>query len=131
VATRASEITILRALAILAAFAAPAMASEPSLIGNWARGDGKTRIRVERCGPNYCAFNTWIKPGTKGEKVGDKLFVKVSSSGPSFMKAEGFDPQRNMTYSMRIEIGARAMTTHGCVLGGLMCRSMSWKRLST
>lgn len=92
----------LRALAILVAFAGPAMASEPTLVGNWARGDGKTRIRVERCGHDYCAFNTWIKLGTKGEQVGDKLLVKVSSSGPSFMKAEGFDPQRITTYSMRI-----------------------------
>jgi uncharacterized protein (DUF2147 family) len=121
----------LRALAVLVAFAAPAMASEPSLVGNWARGDGKTRIRVERCGHNYCASNTWVKPGTKGEKVGDKLSVKVLSSSPSFMKAEGFDPERNMTYSMRIEVSGKTMTTRACIAGGLVCQSMHWKRLSS
>ena len=27
-----------------------AFASDPPFLGDWARGDGKTHIRVERCG---------------------------------------------------------------------------------
>ncbi len=66
------------------------MAAEPSLLGHWARGDGKARVRVESCGSAYCAINTWVKPGTRGEKVGDKLVMNVSPSGPSVMKGEAW-----------------------------------------
>jgi len=121
----------LRAFGALVALASPAVASAPDLAGDWARGDGKTRVRIERCGRAYCAMNIWIRPGTKGEKVGDKLFVNVSPSGPSVLIGEGFDPQRNQTYSIRIEMSGQTMTTRGCVASGLLCETMSWKRLGS
>ena len=105
------------------------MAAEPALLGKWARGDGKARVRVETCGGSYCAINTWIKPGTKGEKVGDKLVMTLSPSGPSVLKGQAWDPQRNMTYRMTITVVPRTLTTRGCVLG-LFCRHMTWSRLS-
>ncbi len=64
-----------------AASAAPA--SDPSYLGNWARGDGKTHIRVEPCGKSVCGVNTWVRPGMKHEKVGDRLIFKVKPSGAS------------------------------------------------
>jgi len=121
----------LRVFGALVALASPAVASEPSLTGDWARGDGKTRVRIERCGRAYCAMNIWIRAGTRGEKVGDKLVVNVSPSGPSVLIGEGFDPQRNQTYSIRIEMGEQTMTTRGCVANGLLCETMSWKRLGS
>jgi uncharacterized protein (DUF2147 family) len=108
--------------------ACPATAAEPSLLGRWARGDGKARVRVEPCGGACCAINTRIKPGTRGEKVGDKLVMNVSPSGPSIMTGEAWDPQRDMTYRMTINVGPDTLTTHRCVLGGLICKSMSWRR---
>ena len=121
----------LRVFGALVALASPAVASEPSLTGDWARGDGKTRVRIERCGRAYCAMNIWIRAGTRGEKVGDKLVVNVSPSGPSVLIGEGFDPQRNQTYSIRIEMSGQTMTTRGCVASGLLCETMSWKRLGS
>jgi uncharacterized protein (DUF2147 family) len=49
-----------------AASAAPA--SDPSYLGNWARGDGKTHIRVEPCGKSICGVNTRVRPGMKHER---------------------------------------------------------------
>jgi uncharacterized protein (DUF2147 family) len=63
--------------------------------------------------------------------AGDKLILTVSPSGPSLMTGQAFDPQRNLTYRMRIEVGDRTMSSRGCILAGLLCRSMSWSRLSS
>ena len=116
--------------AIVLLAAGPVMA-EPSMLGLWARGDGKAVVRIEPCGANLCAINTWIRAGTKNEKAGDKLILTVSPSGPSVMTGQAFDPQRNLTYRMRIEVGERTMSSRGCILAGLLCRSMSWSRLSS
>ena len=121
----------LRVSAALCVFAAtPVGAAETMLLGEWARGDGKALVRFEPCGSAVCAVNTWIKPGTAGEKVGDKLVLNVSPPGASVLTGEAFDPQRNMTFRMRMEVGAATMTTHGCVLGGLVCKTMDFRRLS-
>jgi len=66
-------------LAALAS-ASAAAAGGPAFLGNWARGDGKTHIRVEPCGAEFCGVNTWVRPG-HGEKVGDTLVVNVKPAG--------------------------------------------------
>jgi uncharacterized protein (DUF2147 family) len=106
-----------------------ALARDPAFLGNWARGDGKTRIRVERCGAEFCGINTWVKAGVSGEKVGDRLVVKVGPAGADHWSGEAFDPQRDKHYSMKIHVADGRMTTAGCVFGGLVCQSMSWARL--
>ena len=117
------------AVAILGLVAGPLHAAEASLQGDWSRGDGKAKVRIEPCGDDICAINTWIKPGVKDEKVGDKLVMTVKPSGADKWVGKAFDPQRHMTYRMSIDVAATTMTTHGCVLGGLLCKNMGWTRL--
>ena len=114
-------------LMLRAASAAPA--SDPSYLGHWARGDGKTHIRVEPCGKSVCGVNTWVRPGMKHEKVGDRLIFEVKPSGASHWTGSAFDPERNERYTVRVKVAGRRMTTDGCVMGGLFCQSMSWTRL--
>jgi uncharacterized protein (DUF2147 family) len=121
-----------RAFAAVFCLAAwPAMAAEPTVLGRWARGDGKAQVRVEHCGSAYCAINTWIRPGTRDEKVGDELVMNVSPSGPSVLSGQAWDPQRNMSYRMTIKVGPRKLATSGCVLGGLVCKHMTWSRMGS
>jgi len=35
-----------------------------------------------------------------------------------------------VTYSMEMSVEGERMTTRGCVLDGLVCRSVGWSRLS-
>lgn len=109
--------------------ASTALAAGPPFLGNWARGDGKTHIRVERCGAAFCGVNTWVRPGASGEKVGDRLVANVSPAGAARWSGSAFDPQRDRHYTMWIHVAGGNMTTEGCVLGGMMCHSMSWRRL--
>ncbi len=122
---------ILAASTIIVIFTAPlAHAADVSPQGAWSRGDGKAKVRIEPCGADLCAINTWIKPGVNDEKVGDKLVMMVTSTSPAKWSGKAFDPQRNLTYRLSMDVGADHMTTRGCVLGGLVCKNVGWTRIS-
>jgi uncharacterized protein (DUF2147 family) len=115
----------------LAAFGAEsaALAAGPAFLGNWARSDGKTHIRVAPCGAEFCGVNTWVKPGDSGEKVGDTLVVNVKPAGVDRWSGSAFDRRRDRRYTMTVHVANRRMTTQGCIWGGMMCQSMTWTRL--
>ena len=117
-------------LASLAAAPAPA-ASDATLFGLWARGDGKAKVKVERCGDNICAVNTWVREGTKGEKAGDILVMSVRPDDSGGWSGTAFDRQRDLTYRMTLKVDDKRMTTEGCVLAGVICKEMGWTRLAS
>lgn len=121
-------IRILAASLILTASAAHA--ESPSPQGFWARGDGKAKVKIEPCGGDLCAINTWIKPGTKDEKVNDKLVMTVTEATPGHWTGNAFDPQRNLHYRLKMDVADKTMTTSGCVLGGLLCKGVNWTRIA-
>lgn len=116
-------------LACLSLTVGTVQAAEVSPEGSWARGDGKARVTIGPCGNDLCAVNTWIRPGITDEKVGDRLIMTVISDGKGKWSGKAFDPQRNLTYRLTMEVQATTMTTTGCVLGGLICRRVDWTRL--
>jgi uncharacterized protein (DUF2147 family) len=107
-----------------------AFANDPSFFGEWARGDGKAHIRIERCSGQVFAINTWVRSGVSGEKTGDRLTLNISSAGPADWSGSAFDPQRNLTSTMTVRVADNHMMTDGCVIGGLLCKSMTWTRLN-
>ncbi|HEX9167762.1 MAG TPA: DUF2147 domain-containing protein [Roseiarcus sp.] len=118
------------AAALVIGAGSAAFASDPPFLGDWARGDGKTHIRVVRCGGEVCALNTWVRSGVAGEKIGDRLTFEITAANAASWSGSAFDPQRNQTYIMSVHVENDRMTTDGCTMGGLMCRSMSWRRLN-
>ena len=106
------------------------LAHEAPFLGNWARGDGKTHIRVEPCGAAFCGVNTWVRPGVSGEKVGDTLVANVRPAGAGHWSGTAFDQRRNQHYTMKIHVANNRMTTRGCAMAGLVCQSMGWTRLN-
>jgi uncharacterized protein (DUF2147 family) len=116
------------AVTIALASAAPAVASDITS-GTWLRSDGQAKVRVQKCGDAFCAVNVWIKePGE--EKVGDRLVLNVKPVKPGQLEGAAYDPQRNLRFSSKITFSDTRMTTSGCVLGGLLCRSVSWTKVS-
>ncbi len=120
---------VFASIALLAA--TPALADAPSPQGNWSRGDGKAKVRVEPCGKDLCAVNTWIKPGVKDEKEGDKLVMTVTEGAAGKWTGKAYDPQRKLTLRFTMTVKDATMTTVGCVWGGLLCKSMGWTRLES
>lgn len=119
----------LAAAAVLLMSASAAMADGLSPMGDWARGDGAARVRIAPCGSNICATNTWIKPGVKNEKAGDVLVMTINKNGSGDYKGSAFDPQRNMTFKLSMTVEGERMTTRGCMLGGLLCKSVNWSKI--
>lgn len=122
------RMTVLALTCGLIAVGSPALAE--SLQGEWARGDGKAKVRIEPCGSDVCAINTWIKPGTTKEKTGDRLVMSIRPEQGGGWAGTAFDPQRNMTYRLTISVTQDRMTTRGCIVAGLICRAVSWSRLN-
>ena len=122
-------VSILRSAVFLLLGCAPVAAKSHSPYGLWACGDGNARVRFERCGPALCAVNEWVRPRSGDEKAGDQLVLNVAPAGPDVLAGEAFDPQRDAIYAIRVEAGERRMRTQGCILAGMLCKTMDWTRL--
>jgi uncharacterized protein (DUF2147 family) len=82
----------------------PAMAAD--IVGTWLRSNGESRVRMAPCGGGVCGTITWLKtPGKSDAKVGQQVFYNMKPDGSG-------------------------MTTKGCVLGGMICKSVSWSRVN-
>jgi len=106
-----------------------ALAAQPTYLGDWARADGKTKIHVASCGAAVCARNTWVRRGVSGEKVGDRLILRVKPVAAGQWSGNAYDPQRSKTYAINVRVAYRRMTTRGCVMDGFVCESMGWNRM--
>jgi uncharacterized protein (DUF2147 family) len=125
---------VLAAMIVLAA-SGPALlgsaqaGSGAMITGAWSRTDGGSRITIEQCGDLFCAVNTWIKDPSKGEEVGDRFVMTLQPSDPARLTGEALDVKRGTKYTMLILVAEDAMTTQGCVLSGVVCKTMKWVRV--
>ena len=122
-------------IAIRAAAAAIALAaaSTPALAdptGTWLRDNGNSRVRIAPCGPHFCGTLTWVKDPSGPAKVGQRIFYDMAPAGANAWEGKAFNPEDGKTYSGKLTLSGSTMTTSGCVLGGLICRSASWKKVN-
>ncbi len=118
-------------IAILLGTLGATSASAADIQGEWARGDGNARVKIAPCGKDVCATNTWIRPGTRKEKTGDRLVMTIQPSGEGAYAGSAFDPQRNLTYKISVNINGDSMTTRGCIVAGLLCKGVNWTRIGS
>ncbi len=71
--------------------------------------------------------NEWVKPGA-GEKIGDRVEFALQSAQPP-MRGTMFYPAKNESYDVTVNVQGEKMSTRGCVLGGIVCKSVGWTRL--
>jgi uncharacterized protein (DUF2147 family) len=110
------------------AFVQPALAEpNPNFTGIWAREDGNARVRIAPCGDKVCATNVWIGDTSKGEEPGDRLIMDLKPKSGNSMSGTAYDPKREMTYAITVTVADGALTTRGCIVGGLLCRNVGWK----
>lgn len=116
---------LLLALALAAIAIEGAAASD--IDGTWLRDDGNARVRIAPCGDKICATNLWIGDTSKGEAAGDKLVMTLARQPDGTFSGNAYDPKRDWTYAMTITATPGALTTRGCIVGGLICRNVNWK----
>ena len=117
------------ALVLGAALAGPALAQEAT--GTWLRSNGESRVRIAPCGAALCGHVVWLKdPANSKSKVGQKVFFDMKPNGPGKWSGQAFNPEDGKNYSGTMQVNGGSLTTAGCVLGGLICKSVNWSRVN-
>jgi uncharacterized protein (DUF2147 family) len=115
-------------VATLLAIAPLPAAAAGDLLGEWARDDGKGSVRFAPCGDALCGTITAkSKPDAPGS-IGQKVFYDMKPDGENFWRGSAFNPDDGREYSGKITLEGGGLTTAGCVLGGLICKSLTWSR---
>ncbi len=117
-------------LAIGAATMLPAGVAWADPTGTWLRDNGNSRVRISKCGDAYCGTIVWVKDADGPAKVGQRVFFDMKESGANSYTGKAFNPEDGKTYSGKMSISGATMTTSGCVLGGMICRSVSWRKVN-
>lgn len=103
-------------------------ASAPDPSGTWNRGDGNAKVRIAPCGSNICATNVWIKDTSGGEAVGDRLVMTLRPKSADTLTGKAYDAKRSITYAIQLKVAGQSLVTRGCLVGGLVCKSVNWSR---
>jgi uncharacterized protein (DUF2147 family) len=103
-------------------------AAAQDALGVWQRDTGASRVRFAKCGEALCGTLSWLKDPNGPAKVGQRIFYDMKPSGAGKWSGSAFNPEDGKTYSGTMTLSGDTLTTAGCVLGGLICRSVVWKR---
>jgi uncharacterized protein (DUF2147 family) len=118
---------LLIGLGFLAASASTATAGDVK--GEWAREDGKAKVRFAACGAEaVCGSITWLKDPSGPAKVGEQIFFDMKPNGDNAWAGTAFNPEDGKRYSGKMTLSGDRLVTAGCVLGGLICKSFNWTR---
>ncbi|PZA09213.1 DUF2147 domain-containing protein [Rhodopseudomonas palustris] len=119
----------LAGLGLLAAIAATTAARADDVVGTWLRDTGASKVKFAPCGGAVCGTLVWIKPGVETPaKVGQKVFFDMKPTGPNAWAGSAFNPEDGKTYTGKMSLSGATLTTQGCAMGGLICKSSTWTR---
>ena len=120
----------MRRIPAVCAFLVMAMASAfaGEAAGDWDRTDGKGSVRFALCGEAYCGVITKINEPSATAKIGQQVFFAMKRTGENTWAGSAFNPEDGKTYSGKMTMSGNSLTTAGCVFGGLICKSVSWRR---
>ncbi len=103
------------------------MANDPT--GTYERDNGKSRVKVTRCGDAFCGTIVWLKNPDGPAKVGQRVLYDMRPAGPNRWTGKAVNPEDGKTYDGRITRVGKTMKSQGCVLGGLFCQSVNWTKI--
>jgi uncharacterized protein (DUF2147 family) len=107
--------------------AVPALANDPS--GIWLRDTGASRVRIAKCGDAFCGHIVWLKDANGPAKVGQRIFFDMKPAGEGKWEGKAFNPEDGQNYTGKMTLSGKSLTTAGCRLGGLVCRSVNWSKV--
>ena len=122
-----SKLTAYAALGLLASVSA---ATAQEVVGTWERDTGASRVRFSKCGDALCGSLSWLKDTNGPAKVGQRIFYDMKPNGANKWSGSAFNPEDSKTYSGTMTLSGGTLTTAGCVMGGLICRSVKWNRMN-
>jgi uncharacterized protein (DUF2147 family) len=140
--------TIRATAAALSFFATmlPALAADPA--GIWLTEGARARVHIAACGAALCGtilslkepndpetgkpkLDKFNKDTTKRARpvVGIALMSGLKASAPDRWEGSLYNPEDGNTYKGVVTMqDAQNLKLQGCVLGGLICKTETWKR---
>jgi uncharacterized protein (DUF2147 family) len=108
--------------------ASPGCADE--VLGIWLRDNGALKVKFEPCGDAICGNVVWLKPGSDSKaKVGQRLFFDMRPVAANSWTGKATSPDSGSIYSGKMSIEGSTLSTAGCMVGGLICKTANWKRV--
>lgn len=117
------------ALAALGMLAGVGAATAQEVTGVWQRDTGASRVRFSKCGEALCGTISWLKEQSGPAKVGQRIFYDMKPNGANTWSGSAFNPEDGKTYAGTMTLSGGTLTTAGCIMGGLICRSVKWTRM--
>ena len=88
------------------------------------------QVKFEPCGDAVCGNIAWLKPGSDSKaKVGQRLFFDMRTAGANSWIGKAASPDNGSIYSGKMSIEGSTLSTSGCIVGGLICKSANWRRV--
>lgn len=108
--------------------ATPALAQDVG--GTWLRDTGTSHVRFAPCGGALCGTIAWLKPGVETPaKIGQRIFSDMKPNGANSWTGTAFNPEDGKTYSGKMTLSGNTLTTAGCAMGGVICKSTTWTKV--
>jgi uncharacterized protein (DUF2147 family) len=98
------------------------------LQGVWTRDDGAVKIEFSSCGGALCGAVAWLKRSAGAAKVGQRVFFDMVRSDQITWTGKAFNPEDGRTYAGKMVLSGKKLKTSGCVMGGLICKTVVWMR---
>jgi len=115
-------------LAALALLAGITTAGAQEVTGTWQRDTGASRVRFAKCGEALCGTISWLRDPNGSAKLGQRIFYDMKPDGANKWAGSAFNPEDGKTYSGTMTLSGDTLTTAGCIMGGLICRTVKWAR---
>lgn len=107
----------------------PAVALAADATGIWLRDTGASKVKIAPCGAALCGHIVWLKDAaTSPAKMGEKIFFDMKSDGDNSWEGSAYNPENGKTYTGKMSLSGNTLTTKGCVLGGIICKTIVWSR---
>ena len=117
-------------LALAALLLTTSSSRADDVFGTWLRDNGNVRVKFEPCGDAICGNIVWLKPGSDMKaKIGQRLFYDMRSSGANSWTGKAANPDSGSIYSGKMSVAGSTLSTSGCIVGGLICKSANWRRV--
>ena len=117
-----------RAAILVTSIACCSVAHAADIGGVWLHQDGGSKVRFAPCGEKLCGAIVWLKDASGPWKVGQRVFYEMVADGANRWTGKAFEATSGREYSGKMTLAGDRLTTAGCVLGGLICKSIVWTR---
>lgn len=125
------------ALCAASLFAGTADAQTPPS-GVWRNPGNSVHVRIQPCGREVCGTVVWASPRAQQKAraagtanlIGAQLFRQFRAQGGDRWGGRVFVPDRARTVAGTMRVQGRSAIVSGCLMGGLVCRSQTWTRVS-